>query len=147
MSANDLCHLTIAQAGALIRAGDLSPVDLTEAFLARIEELNPVLNAYVLVTVERAREDARRAEREIAAGDYRGPLHGIPIGLKDIYDTDGIPTTASSYLYAERVPNADAETTRRLAEAGTVLLGKLTTHEFAFGGPSCFLVGSSTSSM
>lgn len=136
MSANDLCYLTIAQAGALIRAGDLSPVDLTEAFLARIEELNPVLNAYVLVTAARAREDARRAAQEIAAGNYRGPLHGIPIGLKDIYDTAGIATTASSHLYADRVPDTDAETTRRLTEAGAVLLGKLTTHEFAFGGPS-----------
>jgi aspartyl-tRNA(Asn)/glutamyl-tRNA(Gln) amidotransferase subunit A len=136
MNTNDLCHLTIARAGELIRAGDLSPIDLTEAFLARIEELNPVLNAYVLVTAERAREDARRAEKQIAAGEYRGPLHGIPIGLKDIYDTAEIPTTASSHLYAERVPDADAETTHRLAEAGAVLLGKLTTHEFAFGGPS-----------
>ncbi len=136
MRANDLCHLTIAEAAGLIAARQLSPVELTEAFLARIEVLNPTLFAYVQVTADRARADAVRAEAEITAGQYRGPLHGIPIGLKDIYDTDGIATTSSSHLHGQRVPAADAETTARLAAAGAVLLGKLTTHEFAFGGPS-----------
>ncbi len=139
MMPNDLCHLTIAEAAALIETRKLSPVELTEAFLARIEQYNSKLFAYVNVTVERARADARKAEEEIAAGNYRGPLHGIPIGLKDIYDTAGIATTASSRLHAERVPAADAATTARLAAQGAVLLGKLTTHEFAFGGPSWVL--------
>lgn len=136
MRGQELCHLTVADAAPLLKSGQISPVELTEAFLDRIERLNPALAAYVLVTDERARADAKRAEAEIMAGDYKGPLHGVPIGLKDIYDTAGIPTTASSHLHVDRVPRADAETTRRLVEAGVVLLGKLTTHEFAFAGPS-----------
>lgn len=136
MSADELCHLTIGDAAPLLHDGRLSPVELTEAFLARIERLNPTLHAYVLVTAERARADAERAEAEIKAGHYRGPLHGIPIALKDLYDTAGFPTTACSHVHVNRVPTEDAETTARLAAAGAVLLGKLTTHEFAFGGPS-----------
>lgn len=136
MSGDDLCHLTIGEAAPLLQSGRLSPVELTEAFLARIERLNPTLSAYVLVTADRARSDARRAEAEIGAGRYKGPLHGIPIALKDLYDTAGIATTASSHVHKNRVPAEDAETTARLVAAGAVLLGKLTTHEFAFGGPS-----------
>lgn len=136
MTDDALCRLTVAEAAPLLAAKEVSPVELTAAFLDRIERLNPELAAYVLVTDERARADAARAETEILAGDYKGPLHGVPIGLKDIYDTAGIPTTASSHLHVDRVPAADAETTRRLAAAGCVLLGKLTTHEFAFAGPS-----------
>ncbi|MGH7087729.1 MAG: amidase, partial [Stellaceae bacterium] len=94
------------------------------------------LHAFIHVAAARARAAARAAEAEIAKGRYRGPLHGIPIGLKDIYDTKDIPTTAHSRQLQDRIPEADAVTTRRLAEAGTVLLGKLATHEFAFGGPS-----------
>ncbi|MFN4087856.1 MAG: amidase [Alphaproteobacteria bacterium] len=131
-----LHELTIAEAAPLIASRDLSPVDLTEAFLARIDALNPRLNAYVCVTAERARADARRAEEEVAAGRYRGPLHGIPLGIKDIYDTGGIATTCHSHVHADRVPERDARSVEMLHEAGAVLLGKLATHEFAFGGPS-----------
>jgi aspartyl-tRNA(Asn)/glutamyl-tRNA(Gln) amidotransferase subunit A len=128
--------LTIAEAGRQIAARRLSPVELTEAHLARIRALNPTLNAFVLVTEERALADARAAEARQMAGNLRGPLDGIPIAHKDIFSTAGIRTTAQSRLLEDNVPTADAFTVRRLADAGTVLLGKLTTHEFAFGGPS-----------
>ena len=133
---SDLHHLTLAEASSLIQRRDLSPVELTNALLARIEALNPKLDAYVCVTAERARADARRAEVEIAAGKRRGPLHGIPIAIKDIYDTADIRTTCHSHIHADRVPEADSHAVALLREAGTVLLGKLATHEFAFGGPS-----------
>lgn len=134
--ATDLHRLTIAEAASLIRRRELSPVDLTRAFVERIEALNPTLNAYVRPTPERALDDARAAEAEIAAGRYKGPLHGIPIAIKDIYDTAGIPTTGHSHLHVDRVPARDAHTVAMLRDAGTVLLGKLATHEFAFGGPA-----------
>jgi aspartyl-tRNA(Asn)/glutamyl-tRNA(Gln) amidotransferase subunit A len=128
--------LTIADASRAIAAGALSPVTLTEACLARIRAQNPVLDAVVCLTEERAMADAARAAREIAAGRKRGPLHGIPYGLKDIIDTAGIRTTCHSRIHLERVPEHDAEVARRLAEAGGVLVGKLATHEFATGGPA-----------
>ena len=131
-----LHHLTIAEAAAAIAARRLSPVELTEALLARIAAVDGRLNSYVLVTAERARADAKRAEAEIAAGRYLGPMHGIPIGVKDIYETGGIRTTCHSHVLAEHVPAADCEPVRRMAAAGAVLLGKLATHEFAFGGPA-----------
>ena len=131
-----LHHLTIAEASTLIERQELSPVALTEAFLGRIDAVDPELNAYVTVTGERALDDARAAEREIAAGRYKGPLHGIPIALKDIYDTAGIRTASQSHLHADRTPDRDSRTAALLRAAGSVLLGKLTTHEFAFGGPS-----------
>ena len=131
-----LHHLTIAEASSLIERQELSPVALTEAFLGRIESVDPKLNAFVTVTGERALDDARTAEQEIAAGGYRGPLHGIPIALKDIYGTAGIRTTSQSHLHVDRTPDRDSRTAALLRAAGTVMLGKLTTHEFAFGGPS-----------
>ena len=131
-----LHQLTIAEAAPLIERRELSPVDLTEAFLARIEAVNPKLDAFVCVTPDRARADARRAADEIAAGNYRGPLHGIPVGIKDIYDTAGILTTCHSHVHADRVPERDARSVEMLRDAGAVMLGKLATHEFAFGGPS-----------
>ncbi len=136
MANSDLCRLTILEAAPLLERREISPVELTEAFLGRIDALNDTLGAYALVTADIARAQAATAEKDIAGGGYRGPLHGAPIGLKDIYDTAGTPTTASSHLFVDRTPTADAETTTRLNAAGAVLLGKLTTHEFAFGGPS-----------
>ena len=136
MSGATLCHLTIAEAAPRIRSGTLSPVELTRAFLERIDTLNETLFAYVTVCHERALADAERAEQEISNGVYRGPLHGIPVALKDIYDTAGILTTSGSHLHAGRIPEEDCEVARRLRDAGAVLLGKLTTHEFALGGPS-----------
>ena len=128
--------LTIAEAAQLIAARKLSPVELTRAHLARIAARNPELHAFLLVTEERALADARAAEARQMAGDLRGKLDGIPIAHKDIYNTANIRTTAHSRLLEHNVPTADAFTVRRWAEAGTVLLGKLATHEFALGGPS-----------
>ncbi len=133
---DDLHTLTIAAAAERIAARRLSPVELTDALLDRIERVDPQVRAYVHVDAEGARRRAREAEAEIAAGDRRGPLHGIPVALKDIYDTADMPTTCHSHVFAERRPDADAETTARLRAAGAVILGKLATHEFAFGGPS-----------
>lgn len=130
---DDLTDLTIAAAASAISRGEVSPVELTRAYLVRIEELDPELNAFVMLTADRAVGDARRASDEIAAGDHRGPLHGIPIGLKDLVDTAGIRTAGGAKVYADRIPAADATVARRLADAGTILLGKLNTHELAFG--------------
>ena len=132
----DLHWLTIADAARLIERRRLSPVELTDALIARIEALDPQLNAFLLPTPEKAREQARAAEREIMAGNYRGPLHGIPFGLKDIYATAGIRTTSHSKICENLVPTEDATTVAKLYQAGAVLLGKLATHEFAHGGPS-----------
>jgi aspartyl-tRNA(Asn)/glutamyl-tRNA(Gln) amidotransferase subunit A len=125
--------LSVAEAGALFRAKRLSPLELAEAHLARIARLNPALNAYVTVTAERALADARRATEEITRGQDRGPLHGIPIGLKDLIDTADIRTTYGSKVHGDHVPRADATVARVLAQAGAVLLGKHNTHEYAFG--------------
>lgn len=133
---NDLHFLSIAEAAKLIRARRLSPVELTRAYLQRIEALDPQLNAFITVTADLALQQARRAEREITKGNYRGPLHGIPFGLKDIYNTKGILTSGHSKVCIDNIPGEDATTTRKLYEAGAVLLGKLATHEFAHGGPS-----------
>ena len=134
MIAADPCFLTVTEAAALIRDKKLSPVELTRAYLDRIERLNGRLHAYVRVLHEEALGAARSAEAEIAAGRYRGPLHGIPIGLKDIYDTAGVPTEGGSKLCLGRTPSADATITTLLNRAGVILLGKLTTWEFAIGG-------------
>ena len=132
----ELAWLSIAEASRLIERRALSPVELTEALLARIEALDPQINAFLLPTPEKARAQARQAEAEIMAGRYRGPLHGIPFGLKDIYCTAGIRTTSHSKICEHMVPAEDATTVTKLYEAGGVLLGKLATHEFAHGGPS-----------
>lgn len=127
---------TIAEASRLIAARKLSPVELTEACLARVKVHEKELHAFVTVTADRARADAKRAEAEIAKGGPRGPLHGIAIGLKDIIDTKGILTTCQSAQNIDNVPSSDATCASALASAGTVLIGKLSTHEFADGGPS-----------
>lgn len=134
-SAAPLYYLTIAEAGELLRNRSLSPVELTRAFLDRIDALDDTLQCYITVLHDDAMAAARQAEAEILRGDYRGPMHGIPIALKDLYDTAGVRTTASSKVMADRVPTADATTTARLKAAGAVLLGKLAMHEFALGGP------------
>lgn len=131
-----LHHLTIAEASSRIASKELSPVELTEAVLARIEAKNGTLNAYVHIDADGAMDAARAAEAEVANGASRGPLHGIPIGLKDIYDTLDMPTTCHSNLFKSRRPQEDAHSTALLRAAGAVILGKLATHEFAFGGPS-----------
>ncbi len=135
MSREELGSLTIAEAARLIAAKRLSPVELARALLARIERLDPRLNAFITVTPRRALAEARAAEKAVMAGK-RGRLRGIPLAYKDIYATAGVRTTAHSRLLAENVPKEDAEAVRRLAAAGSVMLGKLATHEFAIGGPA-----------
>ena len=127
---------TIAEAARQIAAKRLSPVELTRACLDRVHKLDNQLHAFIRLTEERALAEARAAERAIMADGPSGPLHGIPIGLKDIVDTKGIPTTCQSKILADNVPGADAACAEKLAAAGTVLIGKTTTHEFADGGPS-----------
>ena len=132
---------TIEELSALIRRRTVSPLEITRECLARIDELNPKLNAFITVTAEAALAEAALAEHEIMRGEWRGPLHGIPIGLKDIIDTAGVTTTAASNLFRNRIPTEDAEVTTRLKQAGAVLLGKQNLHEFAYGGSSmisCF---------
>jgi aspartyl-tRNA(Asn)/glutamyl-tRNA(Gln) amidotransferase subunit A len=127
---------TIAETASLLEARKVSPVELAREHLARIAALNPSLHAFIRVTEERALADARAAEARQMSGARRGKLDGIPIAHKDIYGTAGIATTAHSAQLADHVPERDATTVARWAEAGTVMLGKLATHEFAFGGPS-----------
>lgn len=131
-----LNFVTIAGAARLIAARTLSPVELTEAKLERIAALDPQINAFITLTAERALQQARAAEAEIAAGRLRGPMHGIPFALKDIYATAGILTSGHSKICIDNIPSEDAAVTSRLEAAGGVLLGKLATNEFAHGGPS-----------
>ncbi len=127
---------TICELSRKLRDRSISPVELTHDCLGRIARLNPTLNAYITVTAESALERARVAEREIYRGAYLGPLHGIPIGLKDIIDTAGVRTTAASALFKDRIPTEDAEVVRRLRAGGAIILGKQNLHEFAYGGSS-----------
>ena len=136
MPSAELHDLTLAEAARLISLRQLSPVEYAENLLARTEALEPQLNAFITRTPDVAMAAARRAEAEIMHGNLRGPLHGMPFALKDIYDTAGILTSGHSRTCIDRVPNEDATTVARLKAAGGVLMGKLATHEFAHGGPS-----------
>jgi aspartyl-tRNA(Asn)/glutamyl-tRNA(Gln) amidotransferase subunit A len=133
-SAGQLPLLDFSEASRAVQKKEVSPVELTQACLARIEKLNPKLNAFITVTDTAALEDARKAEAEIARGEWKGPLHGIPLAVKDLIKTAGVKTTAASAVLQENVPTADAEVIRRLKSAGAILLGKLNLHEFAYGG-------------
>lgn len=128
--------LTIAQAADLIAKRKLSPVDLIEDKLQRIKKIDNQLNSFICVLSDEARAAAKQAEAEIAAGDYKGPLHGIPIGLKDIYDVAGVATTAHSKIMQNAIVSTDSHVVKQLKQAGAIILGKLATHEFALGGPS-----------
>ena len=127
---------TISDLSQQVRGKEISPVEITRMCLSRIEELNPSLNAFITVTAESAMAEARAAEAEIARGEWRGPLHGIPIALKDLIDTAGVRTTSASALYPKRVPEHDAEVVRRLRMTGAVIVGKTNLHECAYGGSS-----------
>ena len=127
---------TIGDIAAMLRAGEATSRDLTELMLGRIERLNPVLNAYITVTADRALASADKADGELAAGYDRGPLQGVPVAIKDLIDTKGVRTTHGSRLYEDNVPSTDATAVRRLDEAGVVSLGKTGLHEFAFGTSS-----------
>ena len=130
---SEIPFLTVAELGRLIRAREVSPVEATEAYLERIDRIDGRLNSYITVCHEEARQAAREAEQAIAAGQYRGPLHGIPVAVKDQFDTAGIRTTYGSALEWDHVPSEDAVVVAKLKEAGAVLLGKLNLSEFALG--------------
>jgi len=132
----NVSQLGLSEASELVRNKKVSPVELTHECLSRIERLNPKLNAFITVTADSALAEARHAEAEIQHDGWRGPLHGIPIALKDLVDTAGVRTTAASGVFTDRVPIEDAEIVRRLKAAGAVFLGKLNLHEFAYGGSS-----------
>src|SRR5215470_6932220 len=134
--ATELHDLSIAELAGLIAARKLSPVELVDALIRRVEEYDAQTHAFITPTFDLARRQARNAESEIAAARYRGPLHGIPFALKDIYDTKGILTSGHSRVFIDRIPTRDATTTTKLYDAGAVLLGKLATHEMADAGPS-----------
>lgn len=131
-----LTYLSVEAVSALVKSKQVSPVELTRACLARIEALNPSLNAFITLMAESALADSRRAESEVQHGRWLGPLHGIPIALKDLIDTAGVKTTAASALFQNRVPQEDAAVVLRLKQAGAVVLGKLNMQEFAYGGTS-----------
>jgi aspartyl-tRNA(Asn)/glutamyl-tRNA(Gln) amidotransferase subunit A len=133
-SANQLPMLQLAEASQAVQKKEVSPVDLARACLAEIERRNPELNAFITITAESALEQAGKAEAEIGRGEWKGPLHGIPVAIKDLAETAGVRTTAASAVLKDNVPATDAEVVRRLKAAGAVLLGKLNLHEFAYGG-------------
>lgn len=131
-----MTELTLSEASDLLRRKEISPVELTNACLSRIEQLDPSINAFITVMHDSALAQAQEAGNEIHAGNWRGPLHGVPIGLKDLIDTAGVKTTCGSALFKDRVPTDDAEIVRRLQSAGAVLIGKQNMQEFAYGGTS-----------
>lgn len=128
--------ISISELAPRLRSKEMSPVEITRECLNRIEKLNPALNSFITVMGDSALQEARAAEAEILQGNWRGPLHGVPIALKDLIDTAGVRTTAASAFYAERVPTEDAEVVRRLRNAGAVIVGKNNLHEFAYGASS-----------
>ena len=136
MQPEEICYLSLAEAGAALRRKELSPIELTDAALNRIDAIDVKLHSFITLTADIARRQALQAEQERRSGIDRGPLHGIPIALKDLYMTRGIRTTCHSAVLENWIPEYDATTVAKLREAGAILLGKLGMHEFAFGGPS-----------
>ncbi len=133
MPESELHYKSVWELSGLIRDGQISPVDVVEACLSRIEATEPTLNSFITLLPEQARAAARRAEQEISAGNYRGPLHGIPVGLKDLFETAGIRTTSGTRIYDNYVPSEDCTVAARFAQAGAILIGKLNMHPLAFG--------------
>ena len=133
MPDTELHYMSAWELSGLIRDGQVSPVEVVEACLTRIEETEPTLNSFITLLPEQARAASRRAEGEIRRGNYRGPLHGIPVGLKDLFNTAGVRTTSGTRIYDAYVPAEDCTVAARFREAGTILLGKLNMHPLAFG--------------
>ncbi len=129
----ELCALEISEVGPLLRERSVSPVELTDSYLERIARFDPQLNSYIRVMADEARVAAREAEQEIGRGAWRGPLHGIPLGIKDLFDVAGVPNTMGSKILRDNIPTRDATVVERLKTAGAVILGKQNLHEFAFG--------------
>ncbi len=134
MDSANLPLMTVSDLAPLLARRDLSPVEVVEAHLSRIERLNPQLNAYLTILADSARDAARQAEQAIIDGNYLGPWHGIPIAVKDLLDSRRIRTTYGSTLFTDHIPDRDATSLARLTQAGAILLGKLNLHEFATGG-------------
>jgi aspartyl-tRNA(Asn)/glutamyl-tRNA(Gln) amidotransferase subunit A len=130
---SDLCELDITELAPLLRERKVSPIDVTDAYLDRIEHIDPRLNTYIRLMPEQARAAAQAAELEILKGAYRGPLHGVPLGIKDLFDVAGVPNTMGSKILRDNVPATDATVVARLKQAGAIILGKQNLHEFAFG--------------
>jgi aspartyl-tRNA(Asn)/glutamyl-tRNA(Gln) amidotransferase subunit A len=133
MDSMNLCYLSAGELSQLIKRKEVSPVEVVEAHLARIEVLEPALNSFITLLPEQAMEEARIAEQEIRSGQYRGPLHGIPIGLKDLFYVRGVPNTSGSRIFDHFIPDHDSTLALRLRKAGALLLGKLNLHQFAYG--------------
>src|SRR5688572_24053946 len=136
-----LCFQTIEKLAPQIKAGRISPVELTQAYLQRIRQLDSRVNCFVTVTETLANEQAKKAEQEIRSRKYRGPLHGIPYAVKDLLNTKGIRTTWGSKLFSDRIPDSDAAVIEKLRDAGAVLLGKLSMTELAGGPPNAAFNG------
>ena len=133
MAGGELHYMSAWELSGLIGSREVSPVEVVEACLARIEETEPTLNSFITLLPDQAREAARRAEAEVARGSYRGPLHGIPVGLKDLFNTAGVKTTSGTRIYDNFVPEEDCTVATRFGQAGAILLGKLNMHPLAFG--------------
>jgi aspartyl-tRNA(Asn)/glutamyl-tRNA(Gln) amidotransferase subunit A len=133
MDTEEICFLSAGQLSRLIKRKDLSPVEVIKAHLERIEALEPTLNSFITLLGDQAMDAARQAEQEIQAGHYRGPLHGVPLGLKDLYYVQGVPNTSGSKLFRDYVPDFDCTIAGKFKEAGAILLGKLNLHQFAYG--------------
>lgn len=133
MDSMNLCYLSAGEVSRLIRKREVSPVEVVKAHLARVEALEPALNSFITLLPEQAMEEARVAEHEIESGQYRGPLHGIPIGLKDLFYVKGVPNTSGSKIFDHFIPDYDSTLALKLREAGAILLGKLNLHQFAYG--------------
>ena len=133
MNELEICYASAGQLGPMIRSGEISPVEIIDAHLSRIRATEPVLNSFITVLADEATAAARQAERDVRAGRYRGPLHGIPVGLKDLFNTGGVRTTSGSRIYDNYIPAQDCTVAARFREAGAILLGKLNMHQFAYG--------------
>ena len=129
----DISFLTATELARLIQSKQLSPVELTQQILARVDKIDPLLRTYITPLPELALQQARDAENAIMHGEYKGPLHGIPIGIKDNYETKGIRTTVGSKLFAHFIPDESATTVKKLLGAGAIMLGKQNLHELAAG--------------
>ena len=133
MNATSVTGLSACELGRMIRAGDISPVELVAGALERIHRLDGRVNAFIRVLDESAMAQAEAAQREIMRGEWRGPLHGIPVAIKDLIDVKGVATTAGSKIWQDFVPSGDAFVVRKLRQAGAVIVGKLNMHELAWG--------------
>lgn len=142
----DICYTSAAELAMRIRRGELSPVDVVEAHLSRIDEVDDEINAYITVCADRARDEAREAERAVSAGKTLGPLHGVPIAIKDLYDVGGVRTTHGSRLFADNMAESDDPTVARLRDAGAIVIGKTNTPQFGRAGTSDSPVNGATGS-